>query len=468
VIPLANYRPKSLDELNSFYDKTLSSQNVIKDTASTINTNAFAEEEVVSSQSIDDFFAEQADFSTGNCADLTGDIQSFIANFGKPATKEDEIAIRRRPTPIKVRNMPTPPKPMKFADEDTPVPEEAAPVEAVQQEAPEKEEAKPEKTEFVITAEKNELFEEYMRIMSDEDDDREYSKSRVRKRKKSRKAQNTEAEVTDTADTATESIGSAPEIEKKSDSVFEIADDAESFTSFTDDAEQEPDNAPEVLHSKEENDLSDLFTDDEEPEEKKQPRKKTALQLILFFVLFVTLLAALAVTTLQVVVKVNSGEAFADNYYIYTSDTTDTVADINEGDLIIVENTVAEKGEVFAYRTKEGISFAVKSFSPEPEFTSGRNSTNENIKIFNKDLKGKVKYIYPSLGAVAAVITENFMTVIVSLLVVAVLIILLLIFAFRHSAKGEKDSSKDNFSFDEQEDYDETSDEDFTLTESKK
>ena len=96
---MANYRPKSLEELNSVYDKTLSSQNVIKDSASAISTAAFTDTPAVSAQSIDDFFAEQTDATVGTCADLTQDIKNFIKDFGKPATKEDEIAIRRKPVP---------------------------------------------------------------------------------------------------------------------------------------------------------------------------------------------------------------------------------------------------------------------------------------------------------------------------------------------------------------------------------
>ena len=63
---MANYRPKSLDELNSFYDKTLSSQNEIEANASAIRNEALADEPSISAQVIDDFFAEQTGETTGS------------------------------------------------------------------------------------------------------------------------------------------------------------------------------------------------------------------------------------------------------------------------------------------------------------------------------------------------------------------------------------------------------------------
>lgn len=455
---MANYRPKSLEELNSVYDKTLSSQNVIKDSASAINTAAFTDTPAVSAQSIDDFFAEQTDATVGTCADLTQDIKNFIKDFGKPATKEDEIAIRRKPVvPIKVKSSPLQNAPQSLQPEKT---DEAVASENVPEAAP-AEQTKPEKTEFVITAEKNELFDEYMRIMSDEDDEAEYSKSKARKKKKSKKSpevtvQKEEASSEEKTEAFTASL--LPD--------FEPEEDAESFISFADGEQkssQDKKPAADALSDESDSDSTDIAEEADE-EEEKQPRKKVALQLVLFLLLFVTLLSALAVTAVHLVVKVNSGELFADKYYIYTASGTDRITDVNEGDLIIVENTAAENNEVFAYSTQNGIAFAVQTFSGEPERTYGKNGTNDNIVVMNTSIKGKVTRIYPSLGKAAALIGENFMTVIVSLLVLAVFIILLLIFAFRHTSGKKGSSTKDNFSFDEEEDFDEASDEDFSLT----
>lgn len=465
---MANYRPKSLEELNSVYDKTLSSQNVIKDTASAISTEAFSEEPSASAQSIDEFFAQQNDLASGGCTDLSEDIGRFIAEFGKPATAEDEIAIRRKPVvPIKVKSSPLQNTQQSLQPENT---DEAVISESVPEAAPEEpsapaEQAKPEKTEFIITAEKNELFEEYMRIMSDEDDDADYSKSRAsRKKKKGKK--NTSAAHTDNTVSKESTPVSVPEIPD-----FEEDTEGSEFISFAADAEAEQSliNKEEDISSEEEN-LSPADTElteeeeEEEFEQEKKPRKKTGLQLLLILVLFITLLSALAVTFLQTMVKVDSGEAFADKYYVYTADFTDRITDINEGDLLIVESVPASDNEVFAYGTPEGVSFAVQTYSGEPERTSGKNGKSDSITVLNTSIKGKLTRIYPSLGKVAAVISENFMTVMVALLVLAVFIILLLIFAFRHSSGKKGSSTKDNFSFDEEEDFDEASDEDFSLT----
>lgn len=460
---MANYRPKSLEELNSVYDKTLSSQNVIKDSASAISTAAFTDTPAVSAQSIDDFFAEQTDATVGTCADLTQDIKNFIKDFGKPATKEDEIAIRRKPVvPIKVKSSPLQNAPQSRQPEktDEAVVSENAPKAAPEVAAAPAEQTKPEKTEFVITAEKNELFDEYMRIMSDEDDEAEYSKSKARKKKKGKKSpevtvQKEEAPSEEKAEEFTASL--LPD--------FEPEEDAESFISFADGEQkssQDKKPAADTLSDESDSDSTDIAEEADE-EEEKQPRKKVALQLVLFLLLFVTLFSALAVTAVHTVVKVNSGELFADKYYIYTASCTDSITDVNEGDLIIVENTAAENNEVFAYSTQNGIAFAVQTFSGEPERTYGKNGTNDNIVVMNTSIKGKVTRIYPSLGKAAALIGENFMTVIVSLLVLAVFIILLLIFAFRHTSPTDRRKSKDNLSFNDEEDIEEADEDDFSL-----
>ena len=464
---LAKYRPKSLDELNSLYDKTVSTQNSIEATASAISTEAFPVESETTAEKIDKFFAEHSDISAGGCSDLTEDIQNFIRNFGKPATAEDEIAIRHhRPVPIKLRQLPTPPKHVESAVQPTETAEEPQTAPA---DTPAPQEAKPEKTEFVITAEKNELFEEYMRIMSDEDDD-DYSKSR-RKRKKNRKAAEAEAPKQEAPEPEAPAIA---ETEAEEDTTPSYAapdyesdeeEATESFASFTEEKE-------EIIPLKEEKkplslteDKDSPFADDdeEEDEEEKLPRKKTALQLLLILLLFVTLISALTVTAVQTLVKVNSGEKFMDKYYVYSATVTDKVTDINEGDLVFVEIAKTKDNEVFAYNTPNGVAYAVQTFSGEPERTSGKNGISDSIIVLNTSIKGKVTRIYPSLGKVTATISENFMTVIAGLLVLAIVIILLLIFAFRRTSSSGKTSQKDNLSFDdEQDDFDEDSDEDFS------
>jgi ATP-dependent Zn protease len=165
----------------------------------------------------------------------------------------------------------------------------------------------------------------------------------------------------------------------------------------------------------------------------------------------------------QTLIKVNSGEMFMNKYYAYSAAFTDRVTDINEGDLVLVENISTKNNDVFAYSTPDGITYAVQTFSGEPERTSGKNSVSDSITVLNTSIKGKVTRIYPSIGKVASAISENFMTVITGLLVLAVVIILLLIFAFRRASSKSK-TAKDNFSFDEDEDFNEASDEDFSLT----
>lgn len=448
---MASYRPKSLNELNNSYDKSIASQNVIKDTASAIDLSAFDNTETVKAQT-EEFFKEESLSSGPACADLSADISDFIKNFGKPASPEDEVPQPRR-VPVKPR--PTQPKPVKpvaaVADEPEEAPEPIA-----------AEPKKQEKSELVITPERSELFDEYMRVMSDdEDDDGDFDIGRHRKKKRGRKSVEPIPEKVDyeAAPDYEESIPDAePEAEEEqSDESFDssVQENRNTDDSF------EPDEYTYEADAKAEADESDYYSEAEETHTQEEPKKGGLLKAALLIVLLFTLISALAVTATQAVLKVDSGMTFSDKYYFYTVSETDTLVGINEGDLLVAEADKISNGDVFAFykAADKKFDFAVKTFAEGSEISTGDNSDGP-VRLRNTDIYGKVTRIYPSIGTIVTFIKDNFILVISAHIVIAA--IALILFVFTGKSKKNK-GGDDNFAFDEDEDNEETLEEHFSL-----
>ena len=460
---MASYRPKSLNELNSTYDKSIASQNVIKDTASAIDLSAFDNTETVKAQT-ESFFKEESISAGPVCADLSEDISVFIKNFGKPASPEDEAPAPRR-VPVKPRPT-TQPKLVKPAAVPvaTPVASAAAVKEPEEAPAPaQSEPKKQEKPELVITQERSELFDEYMRVMSDdEDDDGEFEAvSRHRKKRRGKKAAEPVYEKDDfdleealpeekpevVKEEPEESFSAPAEEPVKADSSFE----PDEYT-YDDDAEPEQD---EAEYYPEEDEA------EEEPDEQNEPKKGGFLKVALLMLLLLTLVSALAVTAVQAVLKVDSGLTFNNSYYFYTVSRTDTIVGINEGDLLVAQAERVSNGDVFAFYkpADKSFDFAVKTFAEGSEITTGDNSEGP-VRLRNTDIYGRVTRIYPSVGAIASFIKDNFILVISLHIVIAA--IALILFVFTSKAKKNRDDD-DNFTFDEDEDDEETLEEHFSL-----
>ncbi len=474
---MANYRPKSLNELNNLYDKSIASQNVIKSNASALNTSSRQTVADIRSAT-DEFFAEEEkNISESTCADLTQDINEFIRNFGNPV-KEDPAPVYHRPVPVPVKPAPAAPKAVKSSA----LREEPPKQESVSESPAQTEPQRSEKTEFVMTAERSELFDEYMRIMSDEDDDAEYSKTRSRRKKRGKKSEELSFDSFDTTavpdPVKTEAIEESPAEEPE----IPVAD-SDDFSSFLEaDSQEAEEISDEAAYTEpEESDESELaeamYEDGEddygedEQEETSEPKKKNVfLQILFILILLVTLVSALLVTALQVIIKVDSGEAFADKYYAYTVDKKDTVTGLDEGDLILAEKTDIFTGDVFAYYNagSQDFDFAVKTFAEGSEITTGENEADKTVRILNTAIRGKATKIYPKVGSLAALVSENFMVVIAGQIALAVILILILAFAFSRGSKAGKKSKKDNLSFDEEEDLEETFEEDFGFSNKRK
>ena len=411
---MATYRPKSLNEINNSYDKTITSRNVIKVNETAI---AAAAEQAISATEAP---VEEASFEAqpSTVGDLTEDIQKFIREFSAHAKKEEP----ERPAPRTMQIRPAAVKPQAPRKPEKP---------EIQVEPVAKPEIKPEpsaeKPEFVMTAEKSELFEEYMKIMSDEDDEIYFSKSKSKKKKKSKRSEDAPAEdVQPSTDFSTDSY---------------LSDDNDSPESFT---------APEYkseLTIPEKSETVEFIPDEADEFEQEAPVKekkgRIVLQLVLIISLLLTLVAALGTTLLNVVFKINTGEAFSGKYYVYTVNKDDAVLNLTKGDLVLAVEETAGENDIVAYYNSDmkSFDFAVKRADIGDDVIFAENgASNGPINIFNSHIRGKVQKIYPTIGTAVGLISANFALVLAILMAVALVLILILAFAFGRGKKKDEDA----------------------------
>lgn len=439
---MASYKPKSLDELNSQYGKTLETKKAIETEESVIASSNQPEVPSYTADLEELLTFEESTVSQSDSEELTKEIEKFIENFGK---HEEEQPVPPRPTATK-RTYIAPPKPTRPARS---VLAAEAPVAPAEPEVP-KPQSQPqrsEKPEFVMSAEREELFDEYMKIMSDDDDDSFLAKSKARKKKKSKKYEGLYSDGEEEALPLTQESAELNKEEKEEH-------DSDISSAFYEKTELPVEEAAE-----EKNDdsfISDEYEADEnEITEEPVPEKKknVAVQILLIVLLLSTLLSALLVTVLQTVFKVDTGEAFAGGYYFYTVDETDSVVGLTEGDLVIAQQTGIAINEPFAYidRDSKDCKFAVKTFTVSDTATIGENGNGLPVSIFNTDIRGKLIWIQPGIGKLVATVCDNFFVVISGLVALAVILILILAFAFGRSSKKGKKDEDDFFSFDEEE-----------------
>lgn len=407
---MATYRPKSLNEINNYYDKTITTRNVIKvnETAITAVTEKTAPAAELTAED------EALLPPVSTVGDLTEDIQKFIREFSNPVKEEKPLP---RTTQI---------KPAAVRPQAVHTPEKAAEPVVKTEKKPEPP-AEKEKVEFVMTAERSELFEEYMRIMSDEDDDTYFSKSKSKKKKKSKKYEEAPAEDI-------QSEASFADI--SSDSTAD-KDLPESFSAPEYESELEIPESPAQ---------TELIPDEEDNYEEppvKEKKGRVALQLVLIISLLLTLVAALGTTLLNVVFKINTGEAFSDKYYVYTVNKDDAVLNLTKGDLVLAVEETAGENDIVAYYNSDvkAFDFAVKRAEIGEDVIFAENgASNGPINIFNSHVRGKIVKIYPSIGSIVGVISANFALVLAVLMAVALVLILILAFAFGRGKKKDEDA----------------------------
>ena len=163
---MAGYRPKSLDELNSLYDKSINVKNEIDKKASDLEVRqsiytpaAPVESEVQPTQE-----SVRQEAPSEEISGLVGD---FIKNFGAPTPIKRVRSVA--PTTLKAVSSAKNDEPKAPVRQNSPIPNYSS---------------AGDKPRLIRNTERNDLFENYKKVMDDEDEE-EYSRHRLgRKRSK--------------------------------------------------------------------------------------------------------------------------------------------------------------------------------------------------------------------------------------------------------------------------------------------
>lgn len=442
---MAGYRPKSLDELNSMYGKTLAAERAIKKGSSLVEKTA---ESTLSSNLTEDIerIAEEVKQSMG----MSDEINDFIAKF---AFDKDEENTDRRPNPqITV-----------FEAEEPEA--EASPAEIFEIEA---EDSVPVEIPENPKLDKRDLMDEYMRIMNDEEDDELPQKKLSRKEKKKLKMmEKREAEKFAKEQEPAEAVPETAE-----ESFVELSDESEEDVTEAEYkfSESAPDEfkAPEYISLspepgnphvtfQEENvndfDFPENYTpgwmkDESESEENKAPAKpkkakqqpkkanNTPAKILLCIALAVLVFIGSTATVFKTLIPVNTGKAVNDTFYFFTAHKDYTDLDINKGDLIITEKRYTQDGDIFAYVDYSNKSFEFGRRNDSITNDDGvvllvtENQGNRTL-VSRDDCMGVLFTAYPTVGTVIGILADNYVIIIAAVALSVLVIILTLALAFR-------------------------------------
>ena len=164
---MAGYRPKSLDELNSLYDKSINAKNEISKKALDLEVKS---EQFVPALTQTDVKPEEDEKSREETAaeEISGLVDDFIKSFGTPVPVKKVRPASVAATAVKSVSS------AKVAEAKSPVQESTH---SVQTDAPSSD-----KPRLIRSTERNELFEDYKKVMDDEGED-EGSRLRLGRRK---------------------------------------------------------------------------------------------------------------------------------------------------------------------------------------------------------------------------------------------------------------------------------------------
>lgn len=431
---MANNKPKSLDELNSLYAKSMAAQNAIKKSGSAIadsdknpkgyDLSAYAEDILTPKEKTPQQKASE---------ELSDALSDFMKTFGESSAAAAEKPQVRQPLPITKTVKPSASQKAKAdkAPEQTKATAEKAKSSSV--EAPK---AKKEKPDLMRNPEKSDLIDDYMKIMNDEDDDVAFLKGVMKKKKKNKKDKH---------------HGSPLFEEEKSEQTAEddgLFEQQEGIVTPSNEAEPDKQDEQEEFEAFYENEEDSTEPPEEDVQEEAAPVKKKKknvfLQVILMFILLAVLICAVGMSLLKVVVGVDSGNAFIDKYYVFTADDTYENAKVNEGDLVITENKMPAENDAFAYADSqsEEIIYALKGTQISDEMFMA-HSENQVELINESSVRGTVIRTIPGLGSAVSIIMDNFIIVISALVAVALILILVLALAFRSKSNYDIDDSEE-------------------------
>ncbi len=421
---MANYRPKSLDELNNLYGKSLDAQQEIAKKATVLEEKTMPKETAPSAEEKAAAYKIREQEANDQIA---GYVNDFIKSFGTPV-KPDRTAAATLTASMKT----------------VPVGKHAEPKqesEAVRAAAENQSEDKP---RLIRNSERNSLFENYKKVMDDEDDydfsDEEKAEKKKPKKlfeKKSAKPAEEEKkeEAAEEGKTETEKAPEArvaepvkPEAEKKTDAI------AETEVEVKQEADSDEEKAEKKKSKKEKK--------QKPPKEKKQKAPKeskgTVSRAIVMLLIFCVLLCATAVGGVKAFSGINSDSLVMEKYRIYTAERAYSRLGINEGDLVIVEHKGIDYNDIFAYeKSDDEFAFARLTTVLNDESVIADDGDLRCL-VFNDSVRGVVYKTIPAVGAIASLIMSDFLMVLGALLALAFILMLIAIFGCKPKAKKAK------------------------------
>lgn len=414
---MANYRPKSLNELGHLYDKSLEAENEIKKSSSKL------EDKPVSTATA--FLPEDEEalpmkktpqqIAADEIANRIGDFAKSFGNDSVDTTKK----------PLAIATVQSKPRPKKKLDAD------------IQKETQEKKKpAESAKPRLIRNSERTDLFENYKKVMDDEDD---YNFGEPEKVKRGilRRNRNVEPEVTE----------HKAEVEQKNE--IELQAEAAVGAVFEDvvpakkEKKEEKEKSPFKKVSYEDY-IATRVEPEKEVQEEIEEEKNPLKQIILMVLLLCVLISSVGIGAIKAFSGANSDKAVFGNHYVYTTKRNFTDVSLRKGTLVITDNKQPEAGDVVAYKLGSG-AYAFAKFESVLNLESViANDGAQQILIFNSDLRGVVKTRIPAVGFLVTAITTYFLPIMGLMLLLAALLISLIYFVSKNKITYyEEDEEED-------------------------
>lgn len=394
---MANYRPRSLDELGNLYDKSLEAENEIKKSSSKLEDKpADAQSAFLPEENMIPAKKTPEQLAADEIADRIGD---FAKSFGEDSVKHQPPVFI--PT---VQSRPKPPKRRPVEGEKKPAP--AAP-------------------KLIRNSERTSLFENYKKVMDDEDDDISAEEEMPKRR-------------------LWRSKSSAPDAQQNQQNQEDAALMAEKAVAETFGTQGEKPQQPELSFKKisyqEYKGDSEKVT--EEQTEDTKEKKSTGLQVFLMSLLLLVLMLATLVGCVKAFSGLNSDKPLFGEYQLYTSKRSYSEFNIGKSDLIVVQNEALVQGDIIAYKENEGSYSLAKYEDALNEESVVAVKGGEQIPVFYNDMRGVVTKTVPVLGLLVSVCVSYFLPVMGLMLLLAALLILLVFFTTR-SPQQEDDQDEE-------------------------
>ncbi len=460
---MAGYRPKSLDELNSIFDKTIAAEKAIKKGTSLLEKgeDSFTS---FSAQDRDDLYQDLSP-EEKQSEEITDSVSDFIAKF----------TVQTQAEPVKA-------KPQMTVISPEPVRKEYEIVNDDYADETEMTQSEAEKSN------RDDLFDEYMKIMSDEDDDTPAEKKLSRKEKKRLKKkekaerknaaepvpeeepvkeehipveevpeEDTEQVIEEVTEQFTENV--TEEVTEEISEEEPIAEE-EPEQDFSDEEKDDfvfPENyTPEWIK---ENEILDDIQKDENKEKEKLDYGKIFFKIILSLILVAVISSGVLATLLKTAVAVNTGKLVADKYYVFTTYKDYTDMGIAKDALIITEKKYAGEGEFFVY-----VDYANKTFELGKRIDSITKEDGEVLYVTEKDggrtlvsrddCKGVVYLTYENRGRIVSFLTDNYIIIVAVAAVISFAIVLLFALVLRNRKDDEYDDFDEELFEEDEENFD--------------